>query len=138
MLDGPPDAGRSPVRHGLASQCIVPIINGLAGHFQYSLCMDWPVSTVPLLPGSLIIIPITYGLAGYVLYSFFMDWPDKYCTHCSWTGWTCIALIVHGLAGPVLYPLLTSWPAVGYNPMLGLRDTINPVLGLCGADQGLG
>jgi hypothetical protein len=37
-------------------------------------------------------------------------------------------LIVHGLARPVLYPLLTGWPAVGYNPMLGL----------CGAYQGLG
>jgi hypothetical protein len=75
-----------------------------------------------------------------------MDWPGVYCTHflwtglihCSWTGWTCIVLIVHELAGPVLYPLLTSWPAVGYNPTLGLQDPINPVLGLRGANQGLG
>ena len=66
-----------------------------------------------------------------------MDWPEMYCTHCTWTGRTCIVLIVHGLARPVLYPLLTGWPAVGYNPTLGLRDTINPVLGLRGADQGL-
>ena len=58
-----------------------------------------------------------------------MDWLEMYCTHCTWTGRTCIVLIVHGLARPVLYPLLTSWPAVGYNPTLGLCDTINPALG---------
>jgi hypothetical protein len=67
-----------------------------------------------------------------------MGWPDMYCSYCTPTGWSTNNPIVHGLARPVLYPLLTGWLAVGYNPMLGLRDTINPVLGLRGADQGLG
>jgi hypothetical protein len=86
------------------------------GETLASKVMDWPVSIVPRLASSLIINPIT------------MDWPDVYCTHCTPTGWSDNNPIVHGLAGLVLYPSLTSWPAVVYNP----------VLGLCGADQGLG
>jgi hypothetical protein len=54
------------------------------------------------------------------------------CRLDSWVDNLPCQMIVHGLAGPVLYPLSTSWPAVGYNSMLGLCDTINPVLGLHG------
>ena len=74
MLDRPPNASQCPVPHGLASHFIVPIINGLASHFQYSLCMDWQVSTVPTLAGSLIITPITYGVAGHVLFLLYTNW----------------------------------------------------------------
>jgi hypothetical protein len=65
----------------------------------------------------------------------YMDWLDLYCPHCTPTGQSDNNLIVHGLAGPELYPSLISWPAVGYNPVLGLRDT---TLGLHGTDWGLG
>jgi len=42
VLDRPPDASQCPIPYGLAGHFIVPIINGLASHFQYSLYMDWP------------------------------------------------------------------------------------------------
>jgi hypothetical protein len=77
MSDGPPDAGWCPIPYGLAGHFIVPIINGLASHFRYSLCMDWPISTVLILADSLIITPITYGLAGCVLYPLYTNWLDN-------------------------------------------------------------
>jgi hypothetical protein len=74
IVDGPPDASQCPVLYGLAGHFIVPIIDRLAIHFWYSLCMDWPVSIVPILASSLIITPITYGVAGCVLFPLYTNW----------------------------------------------------------------
>ena len=72
LLMGHPSTGQCSIPHGLAGHFIIPIINGLTSHFQYSLCMDWLVSMVP---NSLIITFIAYGLAGHVLYPLLTRWP---------------------------------------------------------------